>query len=354
MNWQSYTLNFRFEAGTSRGILKKKNAFFIKVLVDGEKIGIGECCVLSGLSYDDKPGFLEKLEETCVALELASAASYSELQQLMVSLGLEDWPSIKMGVETAFLDIWNGGRRVIFDNDFIRGEPIPINGLIWMGKKEFMLEQIQNKLAEGYTTLKMKIGAIDFESELAILKFIRSKFGPRDISIRVDANGAFKPEESLFKLEQISQYHVHSIEQPLTPGLWHEMASLCINSPIPIALDEELIGLLPDDDRCRMLDTIKPQYIILKPSLLGGFQNTDKWIKLADQRSIGWWITSALESNIGLNAIAQYTYGKRNKMEQGLGTGQLFENNFPSPLRIKRGCLHYDPLAHWDLSLLDI
>ena len=347
-----HTLKFKFEAGTSRGTLKTKEVHYILIQTSSNIIGIGECCVLKGLSYDDRPGYDSKLRESCNYLIENFPSSMDGLRNSFIAMQMEEWPSMKAGFEMAFLDFWMGGKRELFKNQFLSGKPIPINGLIWMGSREFMLEQIEKKLEQGFSTLKMKIGAIDFDTELSLLRKIRSRFGPDEIVLRVDANGAFRYEEALLKLGQLSNYHIHSIEQPLPPGQWNELASLCHKTPIPIALDEELIGLTNEVQRINMLDHIKPQYIILKPSLVGGFHESDNWINLANERNIGWWITSALESNIGLNAIAQYTFGKGVKMEQGLGTGQLYENNISSPLYIDKGSLKFAPSGTWDLSLL--
>jgi len=261
---------------------------------------------------------------------------------------LKEFPSIQFGLEQALLSVDSRDKFDLFPSAFSRGEDsIPINGLIWMGEEDFMLRQIEDKLSQGFRTLKMKIGAIDFETELKILNSIRQRFTPEQVELRVDANGAFTPEEAMKKLELLSKYELHSIEQPIRAGQWSAMSALCAKSPIPIALDEELIGLIDPLIKKDMLSSIRPQYIILKPSLIGGFNGSKEWIAFAEDDNIGWWITSALESNIGLNAIAQFTFLQNNPMPQGLGTGGLFTNNLASPLRVEKGTLLIDKDEKW-------
>ena len=266
---------------------------------------------------------------------------------------MRDWSSIRFGVETALLDLKNGGRRKICPGAFYEGkQSIEINGLIWMGDKEAMYSRIEEKLTAGFRCVKLKIGAIDFNSELELLKSIRSRYGKDEIELRVDANGAFLPSEAMFKLDRLSRYDIHSIEQPIRQGQWREMEALCRNTPIPIALDEELIGINDPKLKEQMLDVINPQYIILKPALAGGLSGSAEWIDKAEKRNIGWWITSALESNVGLNAIAQWTAMLQSSIPQGLGTGQLYKNNIISPLVQKGSTIQYDPSLSWDLSSL--
>ncbi|MGD1840471.1 MAG: o-succinylbenzoate synthase [Thermonemataceae bacterium] len=264
---------------------------------------------------------------------------------------MQHFPAIHFALEIAFQDLQQGGKRQLFENDFSNGTaPIPINGLIWMGPKSIMLQQIKEKLAAGDRCIKLKIGAIDFEEELALLKYIRTQFGSEEVIVRVDANGAFKPEEALEKLKRLAELALHSIEQPIATQQWEKMAKLCEQSPLPIALDEELIGVV---DRKALLATIQPQYIILKPSLLGGWAASEAWIALAKKHNIGWWMTSALESNIGLNAIAQFTGNLSlhpTATYQGLGTGQLYHNNIPSPLEVNGGWLHYRSHVNWEVG----
>ncbi len=343
--YKKYILKFKFAAGTSRGVLHEKTSWFIIVRdhsVNG--MGIGECSLLKGLSMDDRPGFEEKLHSVIQSLQSG---------QYIDPSGLNSFPAIRFGLEMAMKDIEKGGHRILFPSDFTTGKKsIPINGLVWMGDFHFMKEQVQEKIDAGFTCIKLKIGAIDFEKELELIRMIRKEFSPSDIEIRVDANGAFDPGQAIEKLERLAEFHLHSIEQPIRQGQWEAMARLCEQTPLPIALDEELIGILNSQEKQNMLATINPQYIILKPSLLGGFEASEEWISMAERQGTGWWVTSALESNIGLNAIAQWTYTLDNSMPQGLGTGQLYINNFDSPLEIQHGKLFYCPENKWDLTSL--
>lgn len=342
---QKYVLNFKQPAGTSRGVLKTKNTWFL-ILDNGEKKGIGEINMFQGLSIDDRPGFHEKLQWTCDHISMPPAEIMQELKE---------WPSILFGYEMALRSLQSSDAFTLFPSLFTEGQDsISINGLVWMGDQEFMMQQLEEKLKAGFNCIKMKIGAIDFEAEMSLLKLIRSRFRESEITIRVDANGAFTPANALQKLEEIAKYHVHSIEQPIKQGQWQEMAALCEQTPLDIALDEELIGLYNRDEKIKCLDTIKPQYIILKPALVGGFQSSREWIDLAMQRNAGWWITSALESNIGLNAIAQFTYTLGVQMPQGLGTGALYTNNIASPLEIKKGHLWCNTSSGWNTNDLNL
>lgn len=324
--FQKKTFVFKRPSGTSRGILTEKHAWFLEVWNEDEPEikGIGECSIIPGLSPDfENIGQYE--------------AKLKELQK-DPTLDLTDWPSIKFGMECAIIDLKNGGNRIYFDNAFTRGErKLPINGLVWMGDESFMKEQIEQKLHEGFTTIKMKIGAIDFETELKLLSSIRERYSKDKITLRVDANGAFSAEEALDKLHALAQLDIHSIEQPIQQRQWAEMSSLCETTPVPIALDEELIGINSREAKIDMLETIQPQYIILKPSLHGGISGTQEWIQLAEERSIPWWMTSALESNIGLEAICQLTAEYNNDLPQGLGTGSLYTNNVESDLVVQNG-----------------
>ncbi|WP_445749262.1 o-succinylbenzoate synthase [Polaribacter sp.] len=341
-SYKKYILNFKNPSGTSRGILKTKETWFI-ILQQNDKIGIGETGLFRGLSCDDVPNYEEKLHWVCENIHLGLDVLLQELIK---------FPSIQFGLEQAFLSLKSQTTFELFPTKFTQGkEAININGLIWMGDKDFMKSQIKEKLATGFSCIKMKIGAIDFETELSLLKSIRNEFSADEIVLRVDANGAFSPKEALQKLEQLSKFDIHSIEQPIKQGQMDAMADLCAKTPVPIALDEELIGVFSSEERQQLLSTIQPQYIILKPSLLGGFANSLEWITLAEQNHCGWWITSALESNIGLNAIAQFTYHLKNPLPQGLGTGSLFTNNFESPLEIIDGKLHYNNTKNWNFTL---
>ncbi len=355
-DYLKYTLHFRFEAGTSRGTLTEKTSYVIRLFDDEDLtcIGYGECGPLKGLSYDDRSDFEERLCHYCeefteLDLQLFSWNVPIVLNQLISP----EFPSILFGFETAMLDFLAGGQRLILPSDFTNNQrSLPINGLIWMGSPAFMRQQIEEKLQSGYTTLKLKIGAVDFEQECDLLAMIRERYTAEQIGLRVDANGAFRPDEAMAKLERLANFDLHSIEQPIRAGQPDLMADLCRHSPLPIALDEELIGQMEYVHKFRLLKKIQPQFIILKPTLLGGLRHCDEWIELAGRLNIGWWITSALESNIGLNAIAQYTAQFKNLLPQGLGTGQLYHNNVDSPLVIEHGQLRYDPTRFWNLSPL--
>lgn len=332
---QKYDLNFRFDAGTSRGVLKKKASWFIQ-LEDENRKGIGECGILKGLSVENFDTYEEDLK---VILN-----EYCNDPEAFNWKALDQYPSIKFGLEMAERDLENGGDGILFKNSFTSGnEPIKINGLVWMGDYSFMYDQIKKKIDQGFHCIKIKIGAIDFEKEISLLKYIRSEFSQTDIEIRVDANGAFSSEEAMQKLDILSKYDLHSIEQPIKQGQWEMMSQLCAHTPIPIALDEELIGIYGIDKKRDLIDSIRPQYIILKPSLIGGYSASEEWIQIANDYGVGYWVTSALESNIGLNAIAQWTHELGVDMPQGLGTGELYHNNFSGPLSIKNGALHFNP-----------
>lgn len=341
-----HVLKFRFEAGTSRGTLTEKKTFFIKA--NREKVpelsGWGEAAPLPKLSLDDREDFELELSNVCEKLSLSDIPeSESDILDWVNKHVPEGFPSIRFAFEMALLDLFHGGRKMIFNTGFYTSKmAIPINGLIWMGSKEAMLEQIDSKLDQGFDCIKMKIGAIDFDQECELLGYIRSKYSADQITLRVDANGAFQPKEALQKLKKLAEYDLHSIEQPIRQGQWKEMEKLCQESPLAIALDEELIGIDAESKKKELLETIRPPYIILKPTLLGGIKSSMEWINIAESMGIAWWMTSALESNIGLNAIAQFTSTFDISMPQGLGTGQLYHNNVPSPLKIKSGQLIYD------------
>lgn len=344
-SFQSYILDFKRPSGTSRGVLTQKQSYFLR-LEDGPKWGIGECALLRGLSIDDRPDYEQKLQWVCDNIDLGFESLY---------VALEEFPSIRFGLEMAWASLKSQDPFELFPSAFTKKEaPIPINGLIWMGSVDFMTRQIAEKLESGFDCIKMKIGAIDFDAELDILKNIRRQFDANTIELRVDANGAFGPSEALEKLKRLSDYQLHSIEQPIKPKQWEDMARLCEQTPLPIALDEELIGLTKEAEQKQMLEAIKPQYAIFKPSLLGGFRATDQWIKACEDRGIPWWITSALESNIGLNAICQYTFSKKTILPQGLGTGSLYTNNIQSPLEVSKGEIRYSQAGSWDLNLLNL
>ena len=342
-NYKKYILNFKNPSGTSRGILRTKETWFI-ILTENGKIGVGETGLFRGLSIDDISNYEDKLIWVCNNIDLG-------LENLLKAL--YEFPSIQFGLEQAFLSLNSEDKFQLFPSQFTRGEKsIPINGLVWMGEKDFMKNQIKEKLSIGFSCIKMKIGAIDFDTEIELLKSIRKEFSPNEIELRVDANGGFNPRDALEKLKILSELEIHSIEQPIKQGQVNDMSELCAKTPLPIALDEELIGVFSSEEKKKLLKTIKPQYIILKPSLIGGFAGSKEWINLADQTNCGWWITSALESNIGLNAIAQFTDTLQSDLPQGLGTGGLFTNNFDSPLEVKNGTLQYNPKQNWNFKLI--
>jgi len=312
--------------------MNHKETWFI-IIENNQKKGVGECGILRGLSCDDRPDYEEKLAWTCENIHLG----VDKLWEALI-----EFPSIQFGVEMAFHSLASENPFLLFPSSFTDGQKsIPINGLIWMGNEAFMKQQIEVKLAEGFHCLKLKIGAIDFDEELKLIDYIRQNFTPEEVEIRVDANGAFYKSEALNKLHQLFGYKIHSIEQPIQKNNTDSMSELCKSTPIPIALDEELIGVFSFENKEQLLLKIMPQYIILKPSFVGGFRGTNEWILLAEKYNIKWWITSALESNIGLNAIAQWTFLKDNLMPQGLGTGALYSNNFDCQLEISQGQLWF-------------
>ncbi|PZX92727.1 o-succinylbenzoate synthase [Flavobacterium aquariorum] len=341
-SYHKYILNFKRPSGTSRGVMTEKETWFIVLEQYGKK-GIGECGILRGLSIDDRPGYEEKLQWACANIHLGKDQLWEALLE---------FPSIQFGVEMAFQSLASENPFLLFPSDFTKGiKSIPINGLVWMGEEAFMKQQIEEKLADGFRCIKLKIGAIDFDKELQLLRYIRQHFTPEQVEIRVDANGAFDLNKALYKLMQLSEFVLHSIEQPIQKNNTDSMAELCKTTPFPIALDEELIGVFTATEKEELLLKIKPQYIILKPSFVGGFRGTQEWISLAEKHNIGWWITSALESNIGLNAIAQWTFTLNNLMPQGLGTGALYTNNFDCPLQVSEGQLWYSSELNWDLDI---
>lgn len=339
-----YILNFKRPSGTSRGVLKTKETWFV-ILEHEDRFGIGECAIFRGLSYDDVPQF----EQTCNWV-----TENMDLGLPVLLHDLQNFPSIQFGLEQAFLSLNSDNPFKLFDSSFVQNNhPIAINGLIWMGDSGYMKEQISDKLEKGFNCIKLKIGAIDFKEELRLLESVRKEFDADTIELRVDANGAFTPKEALLKLTELSQFQLHSIEQPIRQGNWEQMRELCEETPLPIALDEELVGITDVTKKKEMLLMVQPQFIILKPSLVGGFSGSKQWMEIANDNGIGWWVTSALESNIGLNAIAQWTATLGNTMPQGLGTGSLFTNNFDSPLKVQNGGLFYDNEVEWETNLIE-
>ena len=331
-------LHFKQPAGTSRGVYTERRLWLVTI-TDGDAVGVGECAPLPDLSCDAmEPIIYNKvLRCFCDQLQQTGEIPYEQMR---------DYPSMLFGLETALLSLKNYSpstfhhpSSTLFDTAFSRGEEgIPINGLVWMGSHDEMLQRMEQKLAQGFRCVKLKVGAIDFEQELDLVKRIRERFSHREVQLRLDANGGFSPDEALYRLELLSQYAIHSIEQPIRQKQWALMAELCREAPLPIALDEELIGVNDPETKRQMLRIIKPAYIVLKPSLHGGMTGCREWIQVAREEGIGSWITSALESNVGLNAISQFcssVYGDAITFPQGLGTGQLFTDNIPMPLEIR-------------------
>lgn len=348
--------HFAFDARTSRGAMRERVSWFMKVWDDRnpELFGLGECAPLPGLSPELNEAFESKVEavarvfqEKRLTLEEVPG-DLAGVAQLLEKCGVGKDSSILFAFETALLDLRNGGCRQILDSPFLKGSALPINGLIWMGGLDFMLQQIEIKIRDGYRCIKLKVGGLDFEKECDILQYVRRKYFREDITIRLDANGAFKPEDALYKLQELSKFGIHSIEQPLKVGA-PLLPELCAKSPIPIALDEELIQVkVPKGE---FLQSIKPQFIILKPSLHGGLFSCQQWIEEAVKAGIGWWITSALESSIGLNVIAQFTAGYAIQLPQGLGTGTIYTDNIGSPLEVSNnGQLAYNSQIDWELG----
>ncbi|MFA8300595.1 MAG: o-succinylbenzoate synthase [Hyphomicrobiales bacterium] len=344
-SYKKYILNFKVPAGTSRGVYNQKETFFI-ILEDEYKsnIGIGECGILRGLSHDDIPDYEQKLSYITQNINEYIDNFHIELANL---------PSIRFGIETAFRSLNSNDSFQLFPTDFSSGDAgIPINSLVWMGDTKYMETQIKEKLEVGYQCIKMKIGAIDFEEELRLLRLIRSKFSKKDLQIRVDANGAFNKDNVYKRLSALEPLGIHSIEQPIMPKQYELMREIINKSPISIALDEELIGVNNIEDKKELVSFLNPHYLVLKPSLVGGYIASEEWIDITKNNKIGYWITSALESNVGLNAIAQWTYTLDSDMTQGLGTGSLYTNNIESPLSEKNGYLYYDKDRNWNTQAL--
>ncbi|MFN8313465.1 MAG: o-succinylbenzoate synthase [Cyclobacteriaceae bacterium] len=346
------TFHFSFRARTSRGAMSQRDSWFLKIWDDKnpEHFGLGEAGPLPGLSTETPEQVEAQLALVMGRLSKLSASSAANLEALYQAIGISDLSSsVLFALETAWLDFIQGGTRKIFDNSFLKGTPIPINGLVWMGGLDDMLQQVSIKLYDGFNCIKLKIGGINFEKELDILQFIRRKYFRDVVTIRLDANGAFKVEDAMYKLMDCARYDIHSIEQPIRPGL-SKMAELCRETPVPIALDEELIGVNKREAKIALLDRIRPQFIILKPSLHGGIAGCAEWVRLAEERQTGWWMTSALESSIGLNAIAQFSAEYPIDTHQGLGTGMIYTDNIASPLKVEKGHLKVDSQEIWDLS----
>ncbi|MCB0736718.1 MAG: o-succinylbenzoate synthase [Bacteroidetes bacterium] len=346
----THTLNFKKPAKTSRDTLTTKQTFFLVLREEGndDVFGIGECSYIAGLSRDDASQYENHLKLLCDLINEEGNAD--------VDFDFDAFPSMEFGLEMAIMDLENGGKRQYFDeNEFFLSErDIAINGLVWMDAATEMVSQIDELLANDFKVLKLKVGALDLAEEIGVLRYIRSKYTAAEVEIRLDANGAFTPENALGILNKLAEFDIHSIEQPIKPGQWEAMAQLVKDSPIDIALDEELINITDPDEKEQMLKAIRPQYIIIKPTLLGGFGLSEEWMEIADELLIPYWVTSALESNIGLNAIAQWVADLDLTRPQGLGTGQLYGNNFKSPLIIDKGFLRYDDSRDWHLDAIGL
>lgn len=338
-----HRLQFRQASGTSRGILNYKDSWFLIVhkSVNPDCVGIGECSLISGLSHDPLIEFETELAQLC--------QNINQSQKWIEERGYL-FPAIRFGLETAISDLENGGKRIFGETHFVLGKSgLPTHGLIWMGETEFIQSQIRQKIEDGFSCIKMKIGAMDFEKELDIMRWIRSEWKDHNVEIRLDANGAFRPADALEKLKRLSAFGIHSVEQPINAGQIEVLAQICAESPVPIALDEELIGKKTDEIET-LVKSIKPTYLILKPSLLGGLEVTTVIMKMASKYGIEWILNSSLESNIGLNILAQFAAKQGNPLIQGLGTGQLFSNNFDSPLVVRKAQLFYNPAKSWQLN----
>jgi len=340
----AHNLNFKLPAGTSRGVLHQKPCWYVVLTNDKGVKGLGEVSFIPGLSVEDPHEIEIQIDHVCKLISKGELDPTGKLPNL---------PGVAFALETAWLDMNRGGCRLLYPSDFTNGlEGIPTNGLIWMGDPLQMKQQIRDKLEVGFRVLKMKVGALELNSELEILRGIRAEYGVDELEVRLDANGAWSFEQAPEILQRFAEFEIHSIEQPIAPGKTREMAELSASGVIPIALDEELIGISTTRERAWLLERIKPAYVIIKPGLTGGFTEAEEWIKLAEKQGVGWWITSALESSVGLNAIAQWTHSLGVTMPQGLGLGSLYTNNLSSPLEMERDSLWHRPRKKWDLQLI--
>lgn len=355
--FEKRTFHFGFDARTSRGQMRDRHCWFLTVFDEEKKIkGVGEAAPLPGLSQETPEQVEQELQTIVDKINMGflSGKSFETLDKIAVLFANSLCSSVRAALEMALLDLNAGGKKIYFDNAFARRESgIPTNGLIWIGGLDSMLQQVSIKIEEGYRTLKIKIGSLDFDKELDILQYIKRKYFRENITIRLDANGAFKPSEAIYKLNALARWGVHSVEQPIMPNQHEAMAELCRQTSVPIALDEDVLGVLSRDEKQKLIERIKPQYVILKPSLTGGFNHTKEWIEIVESQQVGWWITSALESSIGLNAVAQFTAQFPINIPQGLGTGKIYSDNILSPLEIKMGELYLNPKAKWDDELTD-
>lgn len=332
--FRKYTLRFKQPMGTSRGTLHERETFLLSIESDG-KMGVGECAPLTGLSPDLKSDVEAKLREICEGLDRG---------ELPRDADLRDWPAVQFSLESALRDLQTGGRHLLFESGFTLGKAsLATNGLVVMAEPENMFRQVKEKVAAGFHCIKIKVGALDFDAECHLLQKIRAHFPPEQIELRLDANGAFGENDVLEKLERLAQFEIHSIEQPVKTRQWDAMAYVCRHGPIPVAWDEELIGISDPEEKMALVEAFRPSFLVLKPTLLGGFKACEEWVAVARKFDVGFWVTSALESNIGLNFISQWAATLDIGFPQGLGTGQLFQQNFPSPLLLQNGRLHFSP-----------
>lgn len=344
LQFAPYVLKFKEPAGTSRGVLTEKITCFLRLFDENDptKYGVGEAAIFPGLSPEADDRFFYKLMELQANVRLG------------MQTDLTRFPSLQCGFEQVIRDFSGGCHGTYFNSPFLLGEDsIEINGLVWMGNKEEMMERLERKLADGFHCVKLKIGAIDWRSEVEMVQYIRDRYDRKRVEIRVDANGGFDMDNAIPRLKRLADLDVHSIEQPIKAGNPTLMRFLCDVSPLPIALDEEQIGKFTRQQKEEMLDAIRPAYIVIKPTLTGGFSGAEEWIELARERGIGWWITSSLESNIGLNALAQWVATLDTDMPQGLGTGALFTNNAEAPIYLEGDRLKYDPARSYDYAWID-
>lgn len=341
-SFQSYELQFKKPARTSRGEMLSHKVYYITLKQDGY-VGYGEAAPLPGLSTDPLDSIETKLKECCLLVNDGLPVD---------ALPLDGYPALRFAFESALNSLTFEQPFQVFDSTFFHGTPIPINGLVWMNDPDTMLNDAFGLMEKGFNCIKFKVGAFDFDRECRMIESFRKRYSAFKAEIRLDANGAYQPDEAQEKLKELSRFEIHSIEQPIRPKQIDWMAELCRKSILPIALDEELIGIDVYKDGAQLLNQIDPQYIILKPTLLGGFSASDHWIELAKRKSIGWWATSALESNIGLNAIAQWCSTHQLELPQGLGTGSLYVNNISSPLTILKGKILYHAGSLWSVQPL--
>jgi o-succinylbenzoate synthase len=332
-SYARHDLVYKKPIRTSRGEMTDHTAWYLRLGSAGSaRTGWGEASPLPGLSVDDIASIEHALQQVCEAFNKHAQPDRDLLHK---------FPSVAFAVETALKDLQGSRPFILYPSSFTEGSPLSINGLVWMATPEQMLEEAFSKIRSGYDCIKFKVGAHDFDEECRMIEAVRRQFSSFRLSIRLDANGAFTAHDAREKLKDLSRFDIHSIEQPVKPGQPDLMAALCSERKIPVALDEELIGI-PSSGRNKLLRMLKPSWIILKPGLLGGIRECEDWITCAEAVGTGYWVTSALESNIGLNAIAQWAATLPVALPQGLGTGALYQNNIPFPLHAGHGQLRIE------------